>query len=1201
MLPQANNHSHVTGPWCQTAAVHAQDRGPDYAGAMTPDRLAVGPFTLLTPVGSGGMGEVWRGVHEEQGIYVAIKVLTRDRDRDPRHVAAFQNEIRAMAALDHPAIVRIHDYGLVPAGPGPTTELLRAGRPYLVMELIEGGSLSRAREGLSWPRLRAILLTVLDALAHAHARGMVHRDLKPENVLLDLGGDTLKVSDFGLAHALDWSPSEMTGQTLIQGTPAYMAPEQFIASWRDYGPWTDLYALGCMGWALATGVPPFGRQGDLRTLRRSHARQPPPPFHPRYPVPEDLEPWLRRLLAKRAHHRFRRAADARLALEGLGEPISVAPAGPVCGSQPLITQETIADEEDLSETRTLVETGALEWITVAGDEESLRTPIRVPDLPEEWRPARSEGRGTVLDGVGLGLIGLRELPVLGREAEQDILWRLLREVHTTHTPRVAVLHGPAGCGRTHLARWFCQRAEEVGGAITLRVVHQEHGGRHQGLIGMVSHHLGTRGLPRLAAFERVEDHLAAAGQHDESECHALTELVCPATDQDLPGLARRVRFQSARERHILVERLLARICKERPLILWLGDVHWGAESLSFVQGLVAAPEARPILVLATAQDDALAHRPAEAELLWDLSTRTAATSLEIGPLDRARHAALVRRVLGLEGDLARRVEDRTAGNPLFAIQLVGDWVQRGVLEPSPTGFRLASGSEPRLPDDLHAVWTARLSELLTDRPTAHGRALELAATLGMEIHDDEWGEACGRAGLELPADLVEDLCVQRLATRDRDGPRWAFVHGMLRECLLRRAREGGRWRSHNRACADVLRSGSEQPERLGRHLLAAGDFEGALGPLLDGVRERLASGDARGAGRLLRLWDEAMEQVDLPPEDTRRGAGDLERCRHARLMKDLRAAEEAALRVQQAGERHGWQRLRAQALRERGRLARLRGEAERSQKLLLEAEARAGKSGDRRLQADCRWELGHLLVDSGQLDDAGRFFHEANVDYQTLQDETGRGHCETGLGVIDRQRQAIAESRRRLERAARLYTRSGSRWGVAETHIHRGDVDRLAGDLDLARANYEEARQRYGALGVEDHALLDQREGLLQLEQDSLRAARPLLTSCLETFRSQQRTLLEASTHVFLLPCVVEAEDWLAWDLHLSRARALLGDSGTIDIDVARMSRLAGHLARRKGRLERAKEAYGLALAQFRGLGDRREVLAMRASLKALR
>jgi len=205
-------------------------------------------FSLEEPIGRGGMAEVWRGLHQKRGLPVAVKVISQ---RDGRHSNAVRQEIRAAARLEHPGIIGLLDYGEVGADAAAASQgQLLEGAAYMVMELANGGTLRSFNAPLGWPTTLRTLLSLLDALAHAHARGVIHRDLKPSNILVfkddSEGHYTLKLSDFGIAHAVDPDSEGLTpGQGgRVAGSPAYMPPEQFRNSWRDYGPWTDLYALG---------------------------------------------------------------------------------------------------------------------------------------------------------------------------------------------------------------------------------------------------------------------------------------------------------------------------------------------------------------------------------------------------------------------------------------------------------------------------------------------------------------------------------------------------------------------------------------------------------------------------------------------------------------------------------------------------------------------------------------------------------------------------------------------------------------------------------------------------------------------------------------------------------------------------------------------------------------------------------------------
>ncbi|HYN22990.1 MAG TPA: serine/threonine-protein kinase, partial [Thermoanaerobaculia bacterium] len=388
---------------------------PDSPDASIP----LGLFHLQRRIGQGGMAEVWSGVHAVQQVPVAVKVMTAERARNSQYRAAFRNEVQSMASLDHPGIVMVFDHGVVsPEAEEVSCGLLPAGSPCLAMELSDRGTLAAIPpESRDWTELRRTLLDLLDALGHAHARGVIHRDLKPSNVLLFDGAGTirLKLADFGLAQAFELQVGP-DSTDFVCGTPTYMAPEQLRGEWRDYGPWTDLYGLGCLAWTLATGVPPFHEPGLLQ-LVRLQLEEDPPPFKPLFAMPSGFEGFLRRLLQKEPGRRFVRAADAAWTLMRLGEPTLT----PIPSPAPPSPRES-------------------------------------PPLPATWAPAVSRPPSMKLVGAGLGLYGLRSIPLVGRRAERDVLWQTLAEVHSEQRVRFVLLRGAAGNGKTRLAEGIAERA-----------------------------------------------------------------------------------------------------------------------------------------------------------------------------------------------------------------------------------------------------------------------------------------------------------------------------------------------------------------------------------------------------------------------------------------------------------------------------------------------------------------------------------------------------------------------------------------------------------------------------------------------------------------------------------------------------------------------------------------------------------------------
>lgn len=245
------------------------------------------------PIARGGMGEVWTGRDIPLEREVAVKFIRfPDGERDDELVRRFLRESRITARLQHPGVPAVYDVGTYD------------DRPYLVMQRIHGVSVAdlnaeHAPLPVGWAA--AIAAQVCSVLSVAHAASLVHRDLKPANLMLDPEGG-IKVLDFGLAVALDLAEHSQitrTGQTL--GTPAYMAPEQIMASMS--GPRTDLYALGCTLYEMLCGQVPFTGSTAYLVMSRQVDERPPTPGSLRQGIPPELETLLLALLEKRPDDR----------------------------------------------------------------------------------------------------------------------------------------------------------------------------------------------------------------------------------------------------------------------------------------------------------------------------------------------------------------------------------------------------------------------------------------------------------------------------------------------------------------------------------------------------------------------------------------------------------------------------------------------------------------------------------------------------------------------------------------------------------------------------------------------------------------------------------------------------------------------------------------------------------------------------------
>ena len=253
----------------------------------------VSHYRLLEPLGRGAMGEVWLAEDLQLPRQVAVKLLPRHLVEDPEAVDRLLREAQAAASVDHPAVVTVYEAGL------------EDGRPYLVMQRVEGETLERrlARGPLPVSEAVELGLTIADALAEVHALGIVHRDLKPANIVLSPHGP--KILDFGIA-SLRGSPKLTTAGAYV-GTPLAMSPEQIQGHAPDNR--SDLWSLGVMLYQSLTGVPPFDGDTLEAVTYQVLNRVLPAPSTQRPEVGPDLDYLVLKLLRKEPAHRYSRAED----------------------------------------------------------------------------------------------------------------------------------------------------------------------------------------------------------------------------------------------------------------------------------------------------------------------------------------------------------------------------------------------------------------------------------------------------------------------------------------------------------------------------------------------------------------------------------------------------------------------------------------------------------------------------------------------------------------------------------------------------------------------------------------------------------------------------------------------------------------------------------------------------------------------------
>ncbi|HEV2719724.1 MAG TPA: serine/threonine-protein kinase [Thermoanaerobaculia bacterium] len=225
--------------------------------------MQLGPYRLLSRIGHGGMGEVWKAEDTDLLRTVAVKLLKEEMASDAEWKARFLREARTVARLSHPNIATIYAVGEV------------GTRMYIAMELVEGDSLKVliAARTLKMPDVTRIIKRCADALAEAHSQGIIHRDVKPENIVVTRRG--VKMLDFGIAKVLDAPPEDagkLTSDGTVIGTPDYMSPEQALGRTIDHR--SDIFSLGVVLYETLSGQHPFASASVTETLVRIVTREP---------------------------------------------------------------------------------------------------------------------------------------------------------------------------------------------------------------------------------------------------------------------------------------------------------------------------------------------------------------------------------------------------------------------------------------------------------------------------------------------------------------------------------------------------------------------------------------------------------------------------------------------------------------------------------------------------------------------------------------------------------------------------------------------------------------------------------------------------------------------------------------------------------------------------------------------------------------
>ncbi len=773
----------------------------DPSRLLVPGDFIAERYQIARELGRGGMGVVYLCNDRVSGDRVAVKCVFLEKQKGVSNEAIwFQQEARALAALDHPSIVRARDYGALPDG-----------SPFLVMDALHGRSIHvwKYLTKFPWPVLHSVVDQILSALAHAHARGVIHGDMKPSNVLVDPRGGLEEPHAYVLDLGLAWLLADLIDPRLGEvkpdepsmpfglGTPGWMAPEQIRRAAPHIGPATDLYALGSIVFELLTGREVF--TGTPTEILRQHRDADVPPIELPAGVPEGVASFVTKCLAKRPWHRFRIGADARAVWQ------TFRPEGQVRWKAPNVR---VGDETE-------------------DPAPSLR-PVPSATSPAAW--------------LTPGILQLRPTPLVGRHAERARLRELAEGVaEGREQQRLVILRGEAGVGKTRLAEWLYENVHETGLLTPLRVRYRRTPGPFDGMRGAITAHYNLRGVARDVIEQALlnEWEIEPNDEQGRTWVAAAAAWLRPLTPDEEARVGpsgKRFFLDKPELRWVVIRHVLERIAAiGRPLLLWLDDLHLGsANTFSGLMSLYRERAKLPMLYVATARDEALFADNDARERLESLAQGMPTTTLHVTPLEAEVTRELLAASLPLAPEAEAAAVQRSQGNPLYALQLVHAWASSGQLA--------LDGDQYRVPPEALAKTAKTTAELFDERldllPAELRPAAFAAAALGEVVQVAGLSQFVTQLGLDAGR-AFHALSSAQILVLSRTG-RLRWPHGLLQEHVEARLRAAPDAKRMYALAAEVLASypdaGSRRIVRQRtKNLILAGEDDRAATLMLDFV------------------------------------------------------------------------------------------------------------------------------------------------------------------------------------------------------------------------------------------------------------------------------------------------------------------------------------------------------------------------------
>jgi tetratricopeptide (TPR) repeat protein/predicted Ser/Thr protein kinase len=978
-----------------------------------------GRFSVLSLIGEGGMGSVYKALQESLDRIVALKVLQSNVAFTPRARRRFGREARAVARLNHPYIAAVYDFGT-----DNDDQTL-----WLAMEYVDGKSMTHMkRDEPDLGRLLSVTDQILSSLSAAHARGIIHRDLKPSNILLthdDEKNEVSKLVDFGLAAthsdaqrlSLENAPGGLdeatdAGKSVLMGTPRYMAPEIFRRQPMDQR--VDLYALGVILYEIICGTPPYPGD-DPRKVMRGHLKKPIPRLHPRegYDIPPEFEKIIYKLLAKDPDERYSDANDVRSALQRVVADLSFGPwaAGAFGDTSGFPGIGNISNPGFLS---------------------AYGAQTIPPALVDANAGDNSRG----------GFVGAQS-PLVGRETERRTIENYVRKVIREGTGALVFVEGEEGIGKSRLAQWMSVRVEESGVMRAIEGTFNRNAGGFDGVRAVLDHLLGTSEV----AYDSLGDVIYGKlkrWRFAEDEIETAIELMRPENDDTLfeqtgPATDRRV---SQQERvFAVIERIFRHVARERPLLVIFENFHLASDTtFAFLEHLAVGLhlDPSPILIVGTIRREEVDSVPKLRESLQRLGRfGTDVHRMKLGPLSLDEAAALATKLLPVADELADRLAERSGGNALHLVQILRYLRETDKIRYEDEKWRLAPGVDlgEEVPDELSELMRYRIDRVAQrfSEPNIIRHLLERCAILGPRfdyrllkafVEADEQGEHLLVHLDEALEHLVKENIIREVGHSAEDV--LEFQHTLMRDVLLKDLDTRRTIRRLHALAAEVKVAfyGSRSRQHgleIAEHYRRARHMHGVYYHTVKAAQSAMSTSDLKQA---VRLYRDARELADL--EDAFEDG--LEQMESMQEVSTVLRSDEVSLEVANL----------------ELRLAEYDAARDHYRGLL--------RSDDWSVAAWSRWGLGELALKQGELDEAEGWFEAAVKEATGHDDDPAEqilARARFGLGTVKFLRGDIGNATDELTEALNQAQQLSDKKlegdilrTLAGTVFARGDIDR---------------------------------------------------------------------------------------------------------------------------------------------------------------